>query len=287
MRGYIYKYSFPDGKVYIGQTVRPVAVRHREHITPSTGRVNVGFWEAWERFGEADLDVLETVEAQSARELVSRLNSLEIKYIDKYQALDPEYGYNRASGGHGTSYSRKVLLKAFNKIFPEVWYERGVFYARLEDLVRSMPPEGVQLNEDQTEFIREEALPAISPFYGELIKLSDSGWLRIGDGKNNEEGFEEEEAFEWLLFVIRDIRDMEAEEVGRSVSEFVYSNATEILSEGIIQQLDKAGNVVKEYSSISEVLHELNLSYSTNIYNVLEGKQKTAYGYIWKYKNKS
>ena len=287
MRGYIYKYSFPDGKVYIGQTVRTVAARHREHITPSTGRVNVGFWEAWQRFGEADLDVLETIEAESAEELVSRLNSLEVKYIDKYQALDPEYGYNRIPGGHGTSYSQKVLLKAFKKVFPEVWYERAVFYSNLEDLVNELPPSGIQLSDEQAEFIREEAIPAIMPPYTNYIRLSDSGWLRIGDGKNNEEDFEEEEAFEWLLFVIRDIRDMEAEEVGRSVSEFVCSNATEILSEGIIQQLDKAGNVVKEYSSISEVLHELNLSYSTNIYNVLEGKQKTAYGYIWKYKNKS
>ena len=286
MKGYIYKYTFPDGKVYIGQTVRPVAVRHREHITPSTGRVNVGFWEAWERFGEADLDVLETVEAQSAEELVSRLNSLEIKYIDKYQALDPEYGYNRVAGGHGTSYSRKVLLKAFDKIFPEVWSERGVFYARMEVLVQSMPPEGAQLNDEQAEFIREEAIPAIMPPYTNFIKISDNGWLRIGDGKNDAEDFEEEEAFEWLLFVIRDIHDMEAAEVGRGVSEFIYNNATEILAEGIIQQLDKAGNVVKEYASISEVLHELNLSYSTNIYNVLEGKQKTAYGFIWKYKNR-
>ena len=24
MRGYIYKYTFPDGKVYIGQTRRPI-----------------------------------------------------------------------------------------------------------------------------------------------------------------------------------------------------------------------------------------------------------------------
>jgi hypothetical protein len=51
MKGYIYKYTFPDGKVYIGQTVRPVAARHREHITPSTGRVNVGFWEAYQKYG--------------------------------------------------------------------------------------------------------------------------------------------------------------------------------------------------------------------------------------------
>ena len=37
---------------------------------------------------------------------------------------------------------------------------------------------------------------------------------------------------------------------------------------------------------MAEVMHDLNLKSPVNIYNALEGKQKTAYGYIWKYKNK-
>ena len=36
MKGIIYKYTFPDGKVYIGQTRNPEK-RKREHIDPKTG----------------------------------------------------------------------------------------------------------------------------------------------------------------------------------------------------------------------------------------------------------
>ena len=48
MKGYIYKYTFPDGKVYIGQTRRPIELRHAEHLNPSTGPLNPGFWEAYQ-----------------------------------------------------------------------------------------------------------------------------------------------------------------------------------------------------------------------------------------------
>ena len=50
MKGYIYKYTFPDGKVYIGQTRRDPQIRHREHISPVTGSTNGGFWRAYSTF---------------------------------------------------------------------------------------------------------------------------------------------------------------------------------------------------------------------------------------------
>ena len=40
MKGYIYKYTFSDGKVYVGQTRRHISIRHREHMSPSTGPLN-------------------------------------------------------------------------------------------------------------------------------------------------------------------------------------------------------------------------------------------------------
>ena len=37
--GVIYLYTFPNGKVYVGQTRRDPKVRHREHLQGSRGRL--------------------------------------------------------------------------------------------------------------------------------------------------------------------------------------------------------------------------------------------------------
>lgn len=286
MQGYIYKYTFPDGKVYIGQTVRPVAARHREHITPSTGKVNVGFWSAWEKFGDAKLETLLTVEGENSEELTWRLNAIEARYIREYHATDPAYGYNRVPGGHGTSASRKVFLKAFNKVFPVVWEERGAFFNDLDDLIRKSYNKPIKLNEDQAYFVKDSVIPAVIPEYRKYIKVSKSGVLKFDGGDSEHAEFYKEESFSWVLFIIRDLCDCEEEQVAQEVQEYILANSSEYLSEGVILQIDKTGNVVKEFSSITEIMHELNLSYNTNIYNVLEGKQKSAYGYVWRWKNK-
>ena len=48
-------------------------------------------------------------------------------------------------------------------------------------------------------------------------------------------------------------------------------------------QLDKMGTVIKEYASISEAAESIGTT-RKNICNVLNGKQKTAGGYRWKFK---
>ena len=50
MKGFIYKCTFPDGKVYIGQTRRNPEQRRREHQNPVTGPCNSGFWKEYQKF---------------------------------------------------------------------------------------------------------------------------------------------------------------------------------------------------------------------------------------------
>lgn len=49
-----------------------------------------------------------------------------------------------------------------------------------------------------------------------------------------------------------------------------------------ILQFDKNGTFVKEWPSISEAMRNYGFGVRDNLY----GKRKTAYGYIWKYKDK-
>lgn len=50
-----------------------------------------------------------------------------------------------------------------------------------------------------------------------------------------------------------------------------------------ILQCDLDGNVIKEWNCISECARQLNIL-NSNIVSCVKGRQKTAYGYIWKYK---
>ena len=51
----------------------------------------------------------------------------------------------------------------------------------------------------------------------------------------------------------------------------------------VVLQFDLNDNLVKEYPSINQVERETGFAFQ-NIYACCKGKRKTAYGYIWKYK---
>ena len=98
MKGVIYKYTFPNGKVYIGQTNNPRS-RKIQHLSKSTGARNVGFWRAYKKYGSFEYEEIETVYAPTEEELRDTLNMLEQHYITKYKSNNRNYGYNLTSGG--------------------------------------------------------------------------------------------------------------------------------------------------------------------------------------------
>lgn len=50
-----------------------------------------------------------------------------------------------------------------------------------------------------------------------------------------------------------------------------------------IGMYDKEGNLIQTFNSIVEAFTSLGKPSRVNIDNVLQGKQKTAYGYVWQY----
>ena len=108
MKGIIYKYTFPDGKVYIGQTRRHPEKRKREHVDAIVGPTNSGFWEAYKKFGEPQYEELYEVELDNVDELVYVLNVMETMFIQFYKADRPEFGYNKTLA-HGGDEGRDKL----------------------------------------------------------------------------------------------------------------------------------------------------------------------------------
>lgn len=78
------------------------------------------------------------------------------------------------------------------------------------------------------------------------------------------------------------------EETHEIIAQYVEENADAILREAregkIIQQIDKEGNIVREFLTWDEIREAMNIVRIDNILNVVKGRQKSAYGYFWRYK---
>ena len=275
MKGIIYKYTFPDGKVYIGQTRRAMAARHKEHLNPSTGPLNSGFWKAYQTVGEPTLEILEVIETDDVTTLVDLLNSKETKYISKYRATDPQYGYNRKEIATAFNPDNAILQKKIREELKKVEEEVN---ARFWTILRKIEAgDQASLTEDEKTIIRDSLLQD-NLFENALREIMNPDDFSIREGGDL---FWLEEALDFATFVYREERE---EEICRYVAE----NAIEILQQGkqgrIIQQIDTSGNVVHEYVTKEQICDAFNIIRIDNITNVLKGRQKSAYGFFWRYK---
>lgn len=90
----VYKYvNNVNGKVYIGQTTRTLAERHKEHLRHK----KTAFDKALSKYG-ADAF---TCEALCECETLDALNEAEKHYIKLYNSMIP-FGYNMCEGGDNT-----------------------------------------------------------------------------------------------------------------------------------------------------------------------------------------
>lgn len=274
MKGYIYKYTFLDGKVYIGQTRRNPEVRHHEHLNESIGKTNPGFWDAYQRLGEPKFEIIETIEDSREMNLVDKLNMAETYYIDFYQATDPQYGYNRKSSGTVASHDIMKLNDAYRDLWDEMTRPH---YAYFKSVLSKLFQKTVPLTDEEKVFVRENLMVSDNIFYHRVKDYN----LDDLSANSDEDDFWMEEAYEGFLMDFNEF-------VSQDIASYIYENSDSIIrmkSRGkIIQQLDMAGNVIREYGSNGEVVQALNIARIDNVLNVLKGRQKTAYGFRWKYK---
>ena len=273
MKGIIYKYTFPDGKVYIGQTRNPEK-RKRDHIDPKIGPVNKGFWEAYQRFGTYDYQVIREIESDNEDELIDLLNRYESGYIHQYKANNPNYGYNLVSYATVGTETKKILRRIHKSIQNDFFNnENQILESAIEKIWRSKEP----LTDEERLLVTEEYPDNIWMDYLKDFDFSNP----INNTITEQTDFYLEEHFGFLR--------NEIWKCSQSVAElFLLENGKQIIEEirlaRTIVQLDKDGNVIKEYSSMLELCQAFNVPRGDNVRNVLNGKQKTAYGFFWKYK---
>jgi len=126
LTGVIYKATnVVNGKSYIGQRVGDFEPYKNKHIKSAmSGRCKKKhFYNALRKYGPENFnwEILEYIESSSIDDIKTRLNTLEIEYIDFFKTFgedgihyDTKYGYNHPKGGEG-SLGRKASNETIEK----------------------------------------------------------------------------------------------------------------------------------------------------------------------------
>ena len=128
LKGYIYKYTYPNGKIYIGQTLVSVNVRHNQHMSASRDPRRCSLCElAIAKYGEPTLETIETIEVEDheGKRLSKELNEAERKWIKYYDSTtNSGNGYNIKEGGRMLTPQQFLLEEKFKEVVKtEGWNE--------------------------------------------------------------------------------------------------------------------------------------------------------------------
>lgn len=113
--GYIYKYTSPSGKSYIGQTINSLANRAKNLQTGVGYKKCTLFWKAINKYGWNKF--LVTILAEVP---IDQLNIKEQEFIKLYNTITPN-GYNLTNGGEGGKQKQVFSYSAQNGDFLEVY----------------------------------------------------------------------------------------------------------------------------------------------------------------------
>lgn len=275
--GIIYKITNTEnGKMYIGQTKQRLSDRWADHKKNFlTLQDNMAIHKAMYKYGKSSF-VLEEIE-KCDNDLLDEREIYWIAFYDTYHN-----GYNSTPGGQNqTYYDYNQILKLWNE------------GASLEQICESMDIDrhtGAKALKSfgVTELeIKTRALGRAVRQYstkGEFIKEYDSlsAATRIVANSNN----------------ISNIRGV-CDKIHPSAYGFLWQYAddpspiSDLVSrfektgkgtQKIVEQYDLNGNFIREYSSCREAARSIGAPYHVGISSCCIGKQRTAYGYKWKYK---
>lgn len=106
--GFIYKLTSPSNKCYIGQTIKSIEYRWKEHIYDANN-LNQDRCKclnsAIRKYGETEFLIDKIIECND-----DELNKYEEQYIQQYKSFVP-YGYNIKLGGSNGKHSEETKLK--------------------------------------------------------------------------------------------------------------------------------------------------------------------------------
>lgn len=262
MMGVIYKLTSPSGKSYIGQTRNSFDTRWKQHIRDANCNSILPIHVAIRKYGPENFvnQILEEIPN-------AELNTKEQYYIQKYDTYNN--GYNCTLGGEGN-------CKIPDDIIIKLW-ENGLCSA---DIARELKVQGHTIeNRIKSLYSDEEIQQRRYSAIGKKRQLDDDNIKTLWD-----QGYSVTQISKALFYdrhtVSRVLQRFGITKEQLEYSRRIHSGDNKNLP---IIQLDKNGNFIKEWDSISEAARQLKLQ-SSNICKVLKHERNTTGGYIFKYK---
>ena len=119
-KGIIYKYTFPNGKIYIGQTI-DLDKRHYQHMYCAKNNKGKRILcdIAIAKYGEPKLEIIEEIIEDKPHKFKQALNEAEVKWINEYNATDRNVGYNIQNGGHTSNEETYILEEIYLNMLDE------------------------------------------------------------------------------------------------------------------------------------------------------------------------
>ena len=262
--GVIYKITnLINGKIYIGQTRVTEPQRWQQHIWYANNapeKDSVALCRAIKKYGKDNFkrEILEEINDNE------KLNEREIYYIMKYNSTNKDIGYNIALGGFGKAvYNNTEILELYykHKTIAEV---SRILGCQRETISRRLRAMGIETyNKSVLQYSTAGQFIAGYSSFAEAKRKTGLNLPHIIPKHKYHSGFF------WLYEVDND--DIK-------VVILNYKNERHLTKE--IQQYDLNCNYIKSFNSATEASKELNIDVSS-IKAAINGKQKTAGGFIW------
>ena len=170
--GYIYKIPFPNGKNYIGLTMRTLEKRKIQHKNAAKKNNNQKYlYNAIRKYNM--IDTFELIEIDTA-ETQEELCKKEIEYIKKYESYYKKKGYNMTYGGEGvtgyefTQEDREKISEGLKQYFQDNPEAGKLHGERMKQYFQDNPEAGKLHGERMKQYHKDN--PEAGKEHGEYLK---------------------------------------------------------------------------------------------------------------------
>lgn len=261
MKGIIYKYTSPENKSYIGQTINNIKVR--------AGKDGIGykncpcFWPAIQYFGwnNFTVEILCECMANTTEDLQQKLNEEEIYYIQYYNTVYPN-GYNSALGGSGVGNRLQLDEDEIIRLFTE---EKKTLRQIAEIFNVTYPTIISRL--EQNNIDHSKAGPNSAYWDWELEALMDDIIDLYVNKKMSLDNIAKKYGY-----TSKDTIRRHLEYHGVKIRKGKSKR---------IRQLTLEGDYIQTFDTVQDAVNAVGLKSKSSISNVLAGRAKSAGGYLW------